>query len=87
LGDDLIAVHRVDGGIAVSVNGRYGASNTARCSRMPSSGCWALTPFVVKGSRIESPAIFSLTFSSRRKCQRPNKPEEHFNIRRLRLGR
>src|SRR3954447_3543157 len=35
LGDDLIAVHRVDGGIAVSVkyNGRDGASNPARCSR------------------------------------------------------
>jgi hypothetical protein len=35
LGDDLIAVHRVNGGIAVSVkyNGRNGASNPARCSR------------------------------------------------------
>jgi hypothetical protein len=35
LGDDLIAVHRVDGGIAVSVkyNGRNGASDPARCCR------------------------------------------------------
>ena len=35
LGDDLIAIHRVDGGIAVSVkyDGRNGASDPARCSR------------------------------------------------------
>ena len=35
LGDDLIAVHRVDGGIAVSVkyNGRNSASGPAACSR------------------------------------------------------
>jgi hypothetical protein len=43
MGDDLIAVHWVDGGIAVSVNdnGRNGSSDPARCSRKigPAHSC------------------------------------------------